>query len=105
MTQPAPKPPPRDRDPKLRAFVATWPCCICELHTGRPVPSFNDCAHVKTRAIAGDRDNVIPLCRPHHRELHTDGIVTFATRHGVSLERLARRYTRLYDRDNDTMDW
>lgn len=98
-TSPAPKPPKRDRDPAYRFWITLWPCCICELQP-KPVPSLMaECAHIETKARAGDRDNCVPLCHAHHTEWHQHGQATFQRKYRVVLAARARWFTREYDRE------
>jgi hypothetical protein len=53
-------------------------CLVC-----RQTPS--EAAHVVSRGAGGTWSDLVPLCRDHHREQHTDGIRTFADRHGIDL--------------------
>lgn len=39
---------------------------------------------------AADENNVVPLCRAHHTEVHQAGRHTFAERHGLDLAEEAR---------------
>jgi hypothetical protein len=67
----------------------TRKCAVC----GQRFP---DPDHVRPRGMGGrrdpadwDRDNVVPLCRDHHRMRHNVGIATFQQRMGVDLHELA----------------
>jgi hypothetical protein len=43
-----------------------------------------DRAHIRTRAVGGT--DTMPLCRKHHTEQHTNGIVTFCEKNPPVLE-------------------
>ena len=84
--------PPDRGNPTYRAFIREFPCevAMCQ---GWPT----DCAHVRSRGAGGkDEGNTIPLCRAHHQQQHTVGVVTFAARHGLNLRNAALRYVNLY---------
>lgn len=55
----------RKRDKKLLALIRRRPCFVC---FKRPC----DASHIRSRGAGGGDtlDNVIALCRPHHREWH-----------------------------------
>jgi hypothetical protein len=75
-------------------MARTLPCCVrtCD----EPPPS--EAAHVRSRGAGGrDRANVAPLCRDHHREQHTIGIVSFEAEHDLDLEAVARAVAQLVD--------
>ena len=57
---------------KELAEVVNSPCLVCKR---RPV----DAAHIRTKKASGinERWNYMPLCREHHSEQHTIGIITF----------------------------
>lgn len=82
---------PKPRTIRDAAYV-TWvhgqPCIVC----GRP----GDACHVHTRRNGGDRRNLVPLCRAHHREQHTIGIVSFARRYNLNLAASADEFDRRY---------
>lgn len=70
------------RSEAFRDFVKGLPCMICLLP--------GDAHHVKHKRGYGDANNLVPLCRTHHREVHTIGVETFERRRGVKLEGVAR---------------
>lgn len=60
------------------------PCCVCQASP----PS--DPHHVVSRGAGGkDAGNAVPLCRFHHGELHTIGLLTFQEKHSVNLRLVA----------------
>lgn len=63
--------PVRVADRNLLDAVKNMPCLCCH----RPPPSDPD--HVTSRGAGGDdsESNVWPLCRKHHTERHSKGIV------------------------------
>jgi hypothetical protein len=92
-----PSNPARKHDRFRRAFgskarvemIRREPCAVC-----RSTPSEN--AHVRSRGAGGTWEDVIPLCPWHHREQHTVGLATFAARHQIALETVARWYAEHY---------
>lgn len=56
--------------------IRTQPCLVCG---SRNV----DVCHVKSRGSGGGDEwfNVMPLCRIHHIEQHSSGIITFSQRY------------------------
>lgn len=61
------------KDPAMLAEIRSQPCVVCGA-----TPS--DAAHIKSRGAGGDdtADNLMPLCREHHRIQHADGWPAFA---------------------------
>jgi hypothetical protein len=75
---------------KRREWFRQMNCLVC----GK-IPS--DPHHVRTRGAGGvDKDNIVPLCRFHHTELHTGGRHTFARKYGVNLNEKALEYEARY---------
>lgn len=76
----------------LAEYVRTLPCAVC----GRsPV----DPAHVRCRRVYGawlenGDGNLIPLCRTHHNEQHSRGIVTFQEAHNIDMAAVAAEVGR-----------
>jgi hypothetical protein len=68
------------------------PCVVCGA-----VPS--ECAHVRSRGAGGTWEDVVSLCRSHHREQHNLGVETFQLRHALPyLDVLARLHNRKWVR-------
>lgn len=68
-------------DKELLAVVRRLPCLAC-----LPVTTMSsDPHHLTSRGAGGGdtADNLIPLCRGHHTELHQIGIVTFFSRYKI----------------------
>lgn len=83
---PAPKPPPREWVPLFREFVSGYPCIVCVKEGG--LWRYSDPHHVKHRGAGGDDpENVVPLCRVHHRECESTGQLTFESKYHVDLHR------------------
>lgn len=70
------------------------PCCVCE-HTsekqiGESVPH-----HDPTRAAGGTDRDTMPMCTPHHAQVHVQGRTTFWARVGINprtvIESMRRR--------------
>lgn len=59
--------------------ISQRPCFIC-----RKIPV--DVHHVKSRKSGGHdlRDNLLPLCREHHQEVHKIGLTKFSEKYKVS---------------------
>lgn len=89
----------------FRSYIRRCSCCIC-VHSGgknikgekigpeRSADVFlyqvSDVAHVKTRGAGGeDIENIVPLCRLHHNELHQHGILTFEIRYNFDIRNQA----------------
>jgi hypothetical protein len=64
------------------AHIQRMPCAICDA-----LPS--EAAHVRSRGAGGTWEDLVPLCRDHHREQHQVGIQTFQRVHGIDLVELA----------------
>ena len=79
------------------AFVQGLPCAVCGA-----TPSEN--AHVKSRGAGGGPEHVAPLCRTHHREQHRVGVRTFSERHGIDLQREARRTNERWEAETERED-
>jgi len=78
--------PERMRDPQYLEFVRSLPCLIpgCTLRHCDP-------HRVVSRPRGGGNDQVVPLCRRHHREAHALGRVKFQRVYGLSFpEAIAR---------------
>lgn len=60
----------------MLAEIRTQPCAVCGL-----VPC--DAHHIRSRGAGGDdtADNLMPLCRDHHQEVHRVGWYEFAFVH------------------------
>lgn len=69
------------------ARIQAMPCVICNR-----TPS--EAAHVKSRGAGGTWQDLVPLCRDHHREQHTMGIDTFQSHYCVDLTRIAQTTTK-----------
>lgn len=67
----------RVKDKKLLKAVREKGCLIC----GR----ISDTAHIKSRGSGGHDsvDNLLPLCRDHHREQHSKGWNYFVQKYEV----------------------
>lgn len=80
-------------------FLRGFPCHICRLTAGKPVPSGSEACHVQSVGAGGDDTQALPMCHEHHVEQHTMGIVSFQKRHKVNLKRGAATYYRAYVRE------
>lgn len=67
---------------ELVDFVKTLPCVHCGKYPA------GDTHHVKTRGSGGGdiSENLMPLCRTGHTEIHQQGLTTFAERNGGARE-------------------
>lgn len=45
-----------------------------------------EAAHVVSRGAGGGPEDIVPLCRTHHREQHDSGIRTFEDRYELDLD-------------------
>jgi RNase P subunit RPR2 len=66
--------------------IRRTPCVVCGV-----VPSEN--AHVRSRGAGGTWQDVVPLCRDHHREQHA-GARTFEANHNLDLATLAAHFAQ-----------
>ena len=69
------------------AFVKSLPCIVQAGDCAGPI----DVAHTKVGGMSRKADArfTVPLCRRHHRALHTVGRETFETTYAVNLEAAA----------------
>lgn len=76
------------------AWVRSLPCLVC----GPLSFGASQNAHVGTGGVSrkADARNVVPLCAPHHRSLHTRGVRSFEDRYGINLETAAERINALW---------
>lgn len=76
----------RKKDRNLLDEMRDEPCLVCK-HT----PS--DPCHIKSKGAGGEDsyENVVPLCRVHHRLQHTVGWNRFARTHPTVLKALEAR--------------
>lgn len=75
-----------------KEFIKKQECCI------KPCNNYIvDPHHVKTRGAGGkDEENLIPLCRKHHTELHTIGRMSFQIKYDLDYEKLIQHYCKEY---------
>lgn len=65
----------------------------------------SEAAHLKSRGAGGGwRENVVPLCRKHHAELHRHGLVSFDVRHSTDLDLWAAAIYSKWTANNPTED-
>ena len=58
--------------------------------------------HLRSRgAGGGERNNIVPLRRKYHVELHSIGVKTFAEKYGLDLEAEAIRATDEYNKGHE----
>jgi len=84
---------PIEDDPnRYKQWVSlTQPCLVSKR-------TMSDPHHVTSRgAGGGERDNIVPLQRVFHSELHNIGRDSFAIKYGLDLRREAIRITNEYD--------
>jgi hypothetical protein len=82
----------RARDRKRKNFGARAEAvremrCLVDQDCQGPVCA----AHATSRGAGGDRFDLVPLCNRHHHEQHAHGILTFESRHFLSLREEADR--------------
>lgn len=79
------------------ADVRCLPCIVPGCWKG-PI----EAAHAKARGMGGvnsDNRQLVPLCRWHHSEQHTRGVITFQAKYGIDLEAEAKRVAEIVDLD------
>ncbi|HEY3428622.1 MAG TPA: putative HNHc nuclease [Acidimicrobiia bacterium] len=85
------------RDDEFREWIRQRPCLLadrepCEcgkyVHVGSRRMVTEAC-HVRTKRLAGDKANIVPLCHSHHREQHNIGIKSFPRKYGLDLKAIA----------------
>lgn len=66
----------RVKNPKLLEHVRDQPCLVCKIKGV-------DVHHVKSKGAYGDdvENNVVPLCREHHTEVHKIGLNRFSEKY------------------------
>lgn len=63
-----------------KEFIREQPCVICG--------NLADPHHVKTRGAHGDNYYLIPICRPHHSQLHSKGQARFARDYNLDINHI-----------------
>jgi hypothetical protein len=102
-------PPAPKREPQFSPELLDWtgdgPCLVCSVRTLGIIPSSMGCEphHVTGRAD-GDIDNVVGLCRVHHREGHDHGWKTFERKYRISLRSWAVKLTAEWRADQAVLD-
>lgn len=83
----------KHRDPTYELYIESLPCLVC----GRwPV----DPAHIKHRSTGGDdRNNLVPLCRTHHKE-QEGRTPEFEARYHIELRYVAILLTAQYEAEH-----
>ena len=92
--------------PEYREHVGKIRCAICQATAGRDkdgkkiehhlstvpeVVKVSDAHHVTTRGAGGpDAENLVPLCRTHHSELHQMGVDSFQLHYNFNLRQAAQ---------------
>jgi hypothetical protein len=77
-----------NHDPAYREWIRSHECVLC----GMP----SECCHFRNKRMWGDFGNCLPMCRPHHREQHSEGIKTFAARHNLDLAAICAAFGEAY---------
>ena len=67
-------------DEDFLAFVRSRRCCVT-----RCTAADTDPHHLKSRGSGGSDHTAVSMCRQHHTEVHTLGLITFEKRHEMSL--------------------
>lgn len=89
------------RDPELRQYVHSLPCCLAA-HPGHTcAPVFDrrkvECSHVDPKAHAGDHDNIVPACPSLADEMEGRGNRKRAERkYVVSFKEIAQQTTTAF---------
>lgn len=77
---------PKRRCPELLSWIRGLPCAIGGDFIGT-CAGRTEAAHLKSRGAGGDdRNNVLNLCTAHHREQHSIGWESFATKYWGSYD-------------------
>ena len=92
--------------PEYRDFIRKYRCIVCQAtggkdKNGNPVEDeglyvpelvyISDPHHVTTRGAGGpDAENLVPLCRFHHSELHQMGRIAFELKYNIDLKGAAQ---------------
>ena len=80
---------PQKEWPRHRRHVRSYGCCVRGC-SNRPI----DFAHGTSRGAGGGDETGIGLCREHHSEQHSSGIITFQQRHNLDWDGLAAEFVR-----------
>lgn len=90
--------PHRTTDEEYLAWVRTQPCAVCKAPADDP-------HHLQSRGAGGSDYTALPMCRGHHRELHTMADSTFESEYRINLWREVcrhlTRYLAQHDQSND----
>lgn len=95
------------RDDEFREWIRQRPClladrepCTCGkyVHVGSRRMVTEAC-HVRTKRLAGDKANIVPLCSSHHKEQHQRGIKTFQRDYGLDLKAIAQELWDQYTQE------
>ena len=70
-------------------WVNSFGCVICGTHMTR-----RENVHVRGGGAGRKADArfIVPMCRPHHRELHREGVDTFSASYSIDLEATADQF-------------
>lgn len=93
-------------DEGFREFVRRCRCVACSdeaLRQATPpeMPSKSEACHIKARRNNADAANLVPLCRRHHQEQHTTGILSFQQKYFLDLQMLAAALWERYQEEAD----
>lgn len=92
---------PKNVDEPYREWIRTLPCILSGkmiAHGQHICWGAVQCCHVKTRGSGGkDRNNCFPGCASAHDQQGLSGTVAFEQRWGVSLKKIARQLTEIYE--------
>lgn len=94
-----------NRDPGLLGWIAQQACWATGRFTGERLLfrySRVEAAHVRTKRLGGDRNNVVPLESAVHARQHLIGISSWLREIGrtrAELDQAAIEYTERYDRE------
>lgn len=80
--------PVRVEDPDYLRFIRRQPCLVC--------PAAAEAHHTIHRAAGGSDYRTVPLCRPHHRQIHSRGSVWFEAEYRVDLQGEMVRFLEIY---------
>lgn len=55
-----------------------------------------EASHIRSRGAGGRWEDVVPMCRAHHREFHDMGVRTWSSKYALSLDLIARAYASVW---------
>lgn len=91
---------PKRRDPAYLILIRSAACVLAVRDPGGCCGHV-EASHIRSRGAGGfDVANTVPLCHAHHAQQHAIGAKSFAVKHGVDLELMARAYAEIFGYDS-----